>query len=158
MNNIEYFKKQVKYWSKKFKLGDINVYPDPNMWFTAFVGLNKGVKHIKYNSNILRGLPKSEVLRIVFHELGHFKHPYFNANHKYKYWEHLSCEYMAEKQMFKWIKKYYPRYYKIASNDCADLINDILSLPKKYRFYFEAFSQIPEYAEVLNKENENGYL
>ena len=150
MNNIQYFKKQVKYWSKKFKLGDINVYPNPHMWFTAFVGLNKSIKHVKYNSNNFRGLSKCDIMRMVFHELGNFKHQFFNANHKYEYWEYLSAEYTAEKQMFKWMKKYYPRYYKIISNECSLKIKRMLAYPKKYRFYFEAFSQIPEYARVIN--------
>ena len=152
MNNIEYFKTQVKYWSKKFKLGDINVYTDPNMWFTAFVGLNKGVKHMKYNSNRLRELNKRDIMRIVFHELGHFKHPFFNANHKYEYWECLSAEYTAEKQMFEWMKKYYPSYYTSLVKTCSKKIKRMLGYPKKYRFYFEAFSQIPEYAEVIDNE------
>ncbi len=150
MSNIEYFKKQVKYWSKKFKLGDINIIPDPNMWFTAFVGLNDGVKDMWYNSNKLRRLNKHDLMRMVFHELGHFKHPFFNANHKYEYWEYLSAEYTAEKQMFEWMKKYYPSYYKSLVKTCPKKIKRMLAYPKKYRFYFEAFSQIPEYAEVLN--------
>ncbi len=149
MNNIQYFKKQVKYWSKKFKLGAIDLIPAPNMWFTAFVGLNKGVKHMRYNSNRLRKMTRFEITRIVFHELGHFKHPFFNANHKYEYWEYLSAEYTAEKQMFEWLKKYYPRYYQMMVKSIPKKIKRMLGYPKEYRFYFEAFSQIPEYQRYL---------
>lgn len=149
MNNIEYFKKQVKYWSKKFKLGKINIYPNYKMWFTALIEYEDGTRNLWYNANNLRGISKCEVLRIVFHELGHFKHPIFNKDHNYEYYEYMLAEYLAESQMFKWLKKYYPRYYTIVCNDCKWITDCCLSHPKKYRYYFEAFSQIPEYVEHL---------
>ena len=147
MNNIEYFKKQVKHWSKRFRLGEITVCPDPHMWFVAFIGYKS--KTLWYNSNQLRGLSKYELTRIVFHELGHFKHPVYNKNHKYEHWEYMLAEYLAEKQMFKWLKKYYPRYYKIELKDLKNRLEYILTYHKKYCYYFEAFSQIPEYAKHL---------
>ncbi len=128
MTNIEYFKKQVKYWSKKFGLGHINIYPDHRMWFTAFMGYKSS--NLWYNSNQLRGLSKHELIRIVFHELGHFKHPVYNKNHKYEHWEYMMAEYLAEKQCFKWLKKYYPRYYKIELKDLEDRLEGMLTFHK----------------------------
>lgn len=149
MSNIDYFKKQVKYWSKKFRLGNIEVLPYPQMWFSAQVGFHNNKKYMWYNSENIRGLSKARLLHLIFHELGHFKHPVWNDDHFYTHLEKLTAEYLAENQSFKWLKKYRPLYYKQASERVHIKIKRMLKYPKKYRYYFEAFSQIPEYAKHL---------
>lgn len=152
MTNIEYFKKQVKYWSKKFRLGNINICKDTSMWYSASVGFYDGEKYMYYNSKRIKRVSKARLLHLVFHELGHLKHPIWNEDHYYTGLEKLIAEYLAEGQSMKWLKKYRPLYYKLALKRIPKKIKYMLSFPKKYEYYFEAFSQIPEYAEVLNNE------
>ena len=149
MDNIEYFKKKVKYWSRKLRLGKIDIIPDSEMWYTAFVDEYEGEKTLWYNSEQLMDMTKRSMMELVFHELGHFRHPFFKDSGKYRDWEYLLSEYMAEKQGLIWLKRYYSRHYKATLKIIPKELKKLLSYPKKYSYYFEAFSQIPEYAKYL---------
>lgn len=150
MSNIEYFKKQVKCWSKKFRLGKINLIKCTSMWYCASIKFHNGKKYMYYNNKHMRGLSKARLLHLVFHELGHFKHPVWNDDHFYTRLEKITAEYLAEGQSMKWLKRYRPLYYKLALKRISKKLKFMSEYPKKYDYYFEAFSQIPEYAKVIN--------
>jgi hypothetical protein len=59
-------------------------------------------------------------------------------------------EYLAEKKAFVWAKKYFPKEYKKMVRGIPSFLNHMLEYyPIKYGYYYEAFSQIPEYEKCI---------
>ena len=150
MKRLEYFEKWAKYWAKRLKIGKIEIYIDNQMWGLARVDFdNDGSYCIIYNYNKLRQYSKFIQIHAVFHELGHIKKPRAFYEDYQKPYNQIMAEYIAENRALKWLKKYYPRYYKILQKDFLDDINYTLTYPRKKSYYFIAYSQIPEYAKHL---------
>ena len=150
MTNIQYFEKQAKYWAKRLRIGNITLKPK-RMW--AFAQVLHKEKIFYYNPIHVKHYDRSTLMEVIFHELGHFKN--YNFSSQYPYDNNINiqiCEYIAQKRALYWLKKYYPKYYKFMLKKAKSYIEHCLTYPKNRSYYFEAFSQIPEYAKEINNE------
>lgn len=155
MSNIKYFKKQSRYWARKLNIGEIVLIPDGNTSYLAHAYIDEESKGILYNWRKFKGLDKDQIIELIFHEFGHLKHNYWYYGKK-KYrdfdnFERVMCEYVAELQSMKWLRKNKPSHYKRLLKKARKRILSTLSYSKFNRFYFEAFSQIPEYQNGLQE-------
>jgi len=145
----------INYWSKRLKIGKIYIKENNEMWYlfnTRRYTSGNYWLHINYKVLLKDHYTKNELIFILFHELGHYKYDNFHNSYPKEYGAIMS-EYIAESRAWKWTKKYYPKVYKKFKNTRAKLwIKSTLKYPKRYSFYFLAFSQIPEYANIIDKE------
>lgn len=151
--NIKFLEKELFYWAKKLNIRLNNIMPDKRMWFMAMAEKYNGNNTIYYNPKYFKYEKKYFIIHLIFHELGHFKNDNFSINYCYdEYINKIISEYKAEKFALKYMKKYYFKYYKQFCNwikirgakrirECDYLRNG--------KFYFYAFSQIPEWEKYL---------
>ncbi len=147
MNNIQYFEKQAKYWAKRLRIGNIIVKPK-KMW--AFAKVFQSSKTFFYNPKHVMDHNRYTLMEVIFHELGHLKNHNFSS--QYSYDNNINkqiSEYIAQRRAFYWLKKYYPKYYRSMLKSAKSYIKYCLTYPKNRSYYFEAFSQLPEYADHL---------
>ncbi len=101
----------ITYWAGRFNLPLPFLYRDNRMKNIGYV--NACSKHklyrFVYNFERLKRLPKSEIMQIIFHELGHIKYAYLPKRTEK---DVIKCEYVAEKFSVKYLKQYYPKYYE----------------------------------------------
>lgn len=152
--NEKFFINQAFYWSKKLGIRLDYVNSDFSGFFYAQAELtDKGYHILHYNQSMLRHDRKYHMMRIIFHELGHFKNHNFASFYPYDYFTNMMiAEHVAESFAFECLKKYYPKYYKqlckyIVRSRAWKLRNE--ETIEKAEFYFHAFSQIPEWQRVL---------
>ena len=140
-NAEKYFVKQMTYWSKRLKLqiSDVPIKDDKSENI-AYVRQYGNLRSCWYNPNRLKNKTKSEILNIVFHELGHFKH---NVHYD-TFDEAVNSEYVAEKQGLKWMKMYYLNLYNNFILKCPKIIKRIKN-KSQFLYYYRAFSKIKEY-------------
>jgi len=126
-------------WSKKFKLSPLYiVFDNKESYFIAYVWKYKGRRYISVNVRTMLKLKytPSQVMRVIFHELGHLKHNAFGDKEG-----KVKAEFIAETQMLVWMKKYLPNSYKeVVYNQKRQLKKGVYK-----GYYKKAFSQIPEY-------------
>lgn len=136
------FKKLIPYWAKRLGLNkQIILTRDNRMWFWAYVNIYYGRYSITLNFKEMEknNITKREIIHLIFHELGHLK-----KKALWRYMGQIKSEYIAEKTALKWMKKYYPKYYKIHVNRMKlALSNQYYQKEKPY--YRKAFLKIKEY-------------
>lgn len=100
-----------------------------------------------YNWKKVKEYPNWCMQHMIFHELAHLK---LNALSAGKYLDKVICEYLAENLSLKWLKKYYPKYYRSACDDFKNDWNYFLThYQDKHKYYLEAYSQIKEYQDII---------
>lgn len=153
MTNIKYFKKQVKYWSKRLNIPIHHIKTDKRMWYMCMAQWDNDVNTIYYQPKKFKYERSYFIMHMIFHELGHFKNYNFSSQYPYdQFTNKMIAENKAEIFALKCLKKYYPKYYKQFCSCIKNCISRRLREPdylKHGEFYFYAFSQIPEYAEHL---------
>jgi len=145
----------IIYWSKRLRIDKIRIKENNEMWYLFNTGQYKSGNYwlqVNYKFLLEGNYKKNELIFILFHELGHYKGNNFHKFYSKEYGAIMS-EYIAESRAWKWTKKYYPMEYKDYKNTKIKLwMQSVLKYPKRYEYYFEAFSQIPEYAHAIDNE------
>lgn len=154
MTNIQYFKKEVKYWAKRLNIRLDDVKMNKRMWYMAMASWGHNNNHIVYyQPRYFNHERKFYIMRLIFHELGHFKNKNFSSQYPYdKFTNQMIAEYKAEIFALKCLKKYYPEYYRafcryIKRSGLKRIMET--DYMRHGRYYFLAFSQIKEYATHL---------
>ena len=138
--NEQNFQNLLCYWAGKLRLPLPLLRRDNRIKWSAVVSYCDDCKifNIAYNFKELKQMKESEIIGLIFHELGHIKDKSYKSRNKIK------NEYVAEKYSLKCLKKYYLDFYKAEIEDWKIKLKD-----KKWRkanpVHAKAFDLIKEY-------------
>lgn len=138
---IKFFVENLHYWSRRFHI-PLEIKSRRGMWAMANVNRRKDDSvYCTYNPKYFNGgYTKSELLAIIFHELGHLK-----KNALYKIVGKIKAEYISETFALNCLKKYYPKNYKYILKYLPKRLKYYKTFKKSKQYYYEAFKQIKEY-------------
>jgi len=142
----KFMEKEVEYWRKRFHIKPIDVSQDNTMWAWGSVGRyawDNSRFYLQYNAKNMskdKNLTKNDLMRLIFHELGHLKNKAFSSE-----MGSINAEYIAEIQCLKWMKKYLSKhFYNLHISRQQKNLKNLQWYKNKTR-YRRAWKKIKEY-------------